>query len=291
MRTKNRIQVNAWRGFGISIVLTAFAATAAGSGHGPVFGLATPTNAKGGWSLDLGTMGRVGENTSGTMERAMFSYGVTEDLQLSFSVPGIFTSAPLPPARITGMMPSSPDFEGLAAWRFQRHAPDVGTRLETTAYVGLLVPGPQRPAGMLGSLQRAPGLYTAITTGMASRANYIWGGIGNTHYAQRGGDQRPNIFTYTFVYGYRPIPLRKDYPHWDWRVFAEMTGEDSSRMLRAGTVMPGTGGDQLLLGPGTLGIYKNYAIEAGIQFHVYRSTGPAFEREKFRFAINFSYFF
>ena len=291
MRTKNRIQVNVWRGFGIGVVLTAFAATAAASGHGPIFGLATPTNAKGGWSLDLGTMGRVGENNLGTMERAMFSYGVTEDLQLSFSVPAIFNSAPLAPARITGMMPSSPDFEGLAAWRFQRHATGVGTRLETTAYVGLLVPGPQRPAGMLGSLQRAPGLYTAITTGMASRANYIWGGIGNTHYAQRGGDQRPNIFTYTLVYGYRPIPLRKDYPHWDWRVFGEMTGEDSSRVLKAGMLMPGTGGDQLLLGPGTLGIYKNYAIEAGIQFPVYRNTGLRFDREKLRFAINFSYFF
>jgi len=28
--------------------------------HGPVFGLATPTNPKGGWSLDLGVNGRSG---------------------------------------------------------------------------------------------------------------------------------------------------------------------------------------------------------------------------------------
>jgi hypothetical protein len=30
------------------------------SGHGPVFGMATPTNAKGAWSADWGVMGRVG---------------------------------------------------------------------------------------------------------------------------------------------------------------------------------------------------------------------------------------
>ena len=31
------------------------------SGHGPVFGLATPTNPKGGWSLDFNLMGRAGD--------------------------------------------------------------------------------------------------------------------------------------------------------------------------------------------------------------------------------------
>jgi hypothetical protein len=35
--------------------------SALGAGHGPVFALATPTNPKGGWSLDLSAMGRGGQ--------------------------------------------------------------------------------------------------------------------------------------------------------------------------------------------------------------------------------------
>ena len=144
---------------------------------------------------------------------------------------------------------------------------------------------------MLGALKRAPGVYTAIATGMASRVNYFWGGIGNTHYAESGGDQRPNIFTYTLVYGYRPPHGRKDYPHTDWRLFAEMTGENSGKARKAGVIIPGTGGNQIFLGPTALVIYKNYAIEGGIQLPVFRDVGAKFDREKFRFAINFSYFF
>lgn len=278
--------------------LTLIAASALGvsapvraSQHGPLFGLATPTNSKDGWSLDVGTMGRVGAQDIGSMARAMLSYGITEDLQISFSAPVVFSSAPLPPARITGMMPTSPDFEGLLAWRFQRRAPSVGTRFETTVYGGLLVPGPQRAAGMLGTLKRAPGVYTAIVTGVASRRSYLWGGISNTHYAEREGDQRPNIFTYTVVYGYRPPAGRKEYPHLDWRLFGEMTGENSNKVRQAGMVMPGTGGNQVFLGPTALVIYKSHAIAAGVQFPVFRDVGPSFEREKLRFAIDFSHFF
>lgn len=261
------------------------------NGHGPVFSLATPTNAKGGWSLDWGVMGRAGAEDTSTMTRAMLSYGITEDLQVSFSAPAIFSSARLAPARIAGMMPTSPDFEGLLAWRFHRRAPSVGTRFETTAYGGLLVPGPQRVAGPLGALAKAPGFYTAIVTGIASRSHYFWAGMGNTHYVEQSGDQRPNIFTYVLTYGYRPPAGRKEYPHVDWRLFAEMTGENSGLAHKAGSVLPGTGGNQIFLGPTALVIYKNYAIEGGVQLPVYRAVGSSFQRERARFAINFSYFF
>ena len=266
-------------------------ATAFGSGHGPVFGMTTPTNAKDGWSLDLGTMGRSGSNGNGVMSRAMLSYGVTQDFQLSFTAPYVFSSAPFAPARTTGMMSSTPDFEGIAAWRFHRQGTNIGKRFESTAYGGLIVPGPQRPKGMLGNLARAPGFYSAVATGMASRSHYVWVGVGNVHFAEKDGDQRPNLFTYSAVWGYRPPPLRKDYPHWDWRVFAEMNGEISNKAEKAGLLMPGTGGHQVFLGPTVLGIYKIYAIEGGMQFPVFRDVGANFQREKFRYAINFSYFF
>jgi len=259
------------------------------SGHGPVFGMTTPTDAKGGRTFDTGIMSRVGVGGSGTMLRGMLGYGITEDVQVSLSIPYVISSAPFTPARITAMMPASGDVEAIGAWRFHRQGTGVGTRIESTAYAGVIVPGWQRPAGMLGTLHQAPGFYTAISSGLASRSLYLWGGVSNMHFAESAGDRRPNVITYSAVWGYRPPPLQKEYPHWDWRVFAEMTGDNSSRVQRAGQLMPGTGGNQVFVGPTALGIYKNYAIEGGIQFPVYRNVGSL--QEEFRFAINLSRFF
>jgi hypothetical protein len=264
---------------------------ASASGHGPVFGLATPTNGKGAWSLDLGTAGRVGIADSGVMSRAMLSYGITQDLQISVSGPVVFSSAPLAPARVTAMIPATGDFEALGAWRFQRWDNGVGSRIETTAYGGVILPGSQRPPGLLGQLHWSPGVLGMIVTGYASRANYVWAGVGGMHFHESDGDRRPDMPMYSLVYGYRPKFLRKDYPHWDGRFFVEMNGEYSNRVLHDGVRVPDTKGRQVFLGPTTLWIYKNYGIEGGIQWPVFRNTGPQFERESYRFAIDFSYFF
>jgi hypothetical protein len=269
----------------------AASSSARASGHGPVFTLATPTNAKGGWALDLGLMGRTGVSDTGTMFRGMLSYGITQDLQVSFSAPVIFKSAPLAPGRMTSMMPGTPDFEGIAAWRFHRQGTDVGSRFESTVYGGVIVPGPQRPAGMLRNVRRSPGMWAAVSTGMASRSHYVWGGLGYGRFMESEGDRRPDLLFYSGAWGYRPTAWQKDYPHWDWRLFAELTGERSSRLRIRGVDHAGTGGHQIFLGPTTLGIYKNYAIEGGIQFPMYRDVGARHQKENFRFAINFSYFF
>lgn len=292
------MQLTVSRGNGMSrsstlilVWLLAGAGLANASGHGPVFGMTTPTNAKGGCSLDFGLMGRAGVQDIGSMFRSMLACGITEDLQLSVSVPYVFSAAPFAQSRNTGMMPASADFEAIGAWRFHRQGPGIGKRLETTAYVGAIIPGVQRPAGMLGNLRKAPGIYTALSTGVASRSHYLWAGVGNAHFAQRSGDQRPNLFTYSLVWGYRPPAWRKEYPHWDWRFFAELTGDDASRIRLAGRLMPGTSGRQVFLGPTMLGIYKNYAIEGGVQLPIYRNVGSVLQRERYRFAINFSRFF
>ncbi len=275
----------------LGLLCTLLPALVSGSGHGPVFGLTTPTNTKGGWSIDLGFMGRAGRLDTGAMLRGMIAYGITQDFQISLSAPMVLSTSPLVPSRVTAMMPGNGDFEGIAAWRFLRRGTNVGRRFETTAYGGIIVPGPQRPRGMLGELQQAPGSYTAVATGMASRSHYVWGGVGNVRFAESGGDRRPNTLLYSFVWGYRPPAWRKEYPHWDWRIFAEMTGENSGRVQHRSIRVPGTGGQQIFLGPAALGIYKNYAIEGGIQFPVFRNIGQLQQRERFRFAINFSYFF
>lgn len=267
-------------------------ALAAGeSGHGPVFGMTTPTNAAGAWSLDFGVMGRSGGGDAGLMTRAMVSYGMTEDLQISASAPVVFASAPFAPARGTAMMPVSGDVEAVGAWRFHRQGTAVGTRVESTAYAGVIVPGPQRPTGPVGELRRAPGFHVAAATGLASRSHYVWTGVGYTRFAERGGDQRADMLSYSAVWGYRPPALRKDYPHWDWRLFVELTGERSGNLRREGVEQLGTGGHQVLVGPTALGIYKNYAIEGGVQFPVYRNVGVRLQRETIRYAMNVSYFF
>ena len=130
-----------------------------------------------------------------------------------------------------------------------------------------------------------------IATGYASRKNYIWVGIGGTHFAESNGDRRPGLLSYSVVWGYRPQPLRKDYPHWDGRFFIEMTGEDSGHVLHDSTSVSGTSGQQIFLGPTTLWLYKKYGIEGGVQFPVYQNTGSVFQRERLRVAVDFSYFF
>jgi hypothetical protein len=276
--------------FSFLLVLLLSSVHAWGSGHGPVFGLATPTNAYGAWSLDSGWMARQGAET-GTMLRSMLAYGITEDFQLSFSAPYVIDTAPMSPGRLTGMMPGTFDLEVIVGWRFHRRGTKIGTRVESTAYGGFIMPSSQNIEGMLGELKKAPGVIAAIAAGMASRSHYVWGGLSFTHFGQEEGDQRPDIFFYSFVWGYRPKFLRKEYPHWDWRFMAEMTGEKSSEVLRDAVSLPETGGHQVFLGPSALGIYKNVAIEAGIQWPVYRNVGARHQQEKFRYAVNFSYFF
>ncbi len=255
-------------------------------GHGPVFGLATPTNSKGEWSFDFAAFGRTGAGGSEVGTRSMITYGFTPHLQLSFAAPGLLSVAPLPPSQSM----NGEDFTSTLGWRFHHNASKVGTRFESTVFAGLTEPGVQRAGGVMGQLRRAPGIFSEIATGMASRSHYVWGGIGGTRYFQAGGDRRPDVLSYSLVYGYRPFPLRQDYPHWDWRVFAEMTGENWGRTRHFDVLMPGTAGQQLLLGPTTLGIYKNFAIEGGVQFPIYRAGGSAFARERTRYAINVSYF-
>src|SRR6185503_8259559 len=204
------------------------APTMHGSGHGPIFGLATPANPSGGWSLDVSQMGRAYAGGVGSMLRAELGYGVTENFKLAISGPAVFTSERLPPARVSAFTPMGGDFEVLALWRFHRQDLDVGKRFESTAIVGLLEPGPQRAAGA------GPGFYTAAVTGLASRSNYVWLGSGYQRYRDGSG-----ILSYSAVYGYRPQSWRTDYPRWDWRVFGEMTGERSGTLQRQNAPVPG----------------------------------------------------
>jgi hypothetical protein len=218
----------------------------------------------------------------------MISFGITEDLQISGSLPiTLDSSFYMPRGRLMAMMASTQDLEGILAWRFQRHPAGPGARLESTVFVGGTAPLQRyRPDGMRAS----PSVHVSAATGYASRTHYIWVGGGYQYFSERQGDQMGATAFYSAVYGYRPPALRLDYPKPDLRFFVEVTGEHTDRGLHHGFEYIPSGGDSVLVGPTALLLYKAYALEGGILFPVYQKTNFQPE-ERFRFAINFSYFF
>ena len=256
------------------------------SGHGPVFGYATPTNSQGEFSLDLGLAGRNSAAGSDLSTRAMLSYGFTPHLMLSVVAPFALDKTAMTPSRLM----AGHDFESDLTWRFHHNPTKVGTRFESTAFAGVLMPGADSSASVMGQLKRAPGFTGGIATGMASRSHYVWIGGAFARYLEKDRDRRPDVLSYSLVYGYRPPSWRKD-SGWDWRMFAEMTGEKSNHIQHFGLAIPGTNANQLFVGPFALGITKNYAIEGGLQFPIYHDVGQLLlPRERVRWVVNFSYF-
>ncbi len=260
-------------------------ALAIAAAHGPVFGLATPTNSQGEWSFDEGIFGR---NTSlGTQAsvRGLVAYGFTPHLTLSFTLPAVVGDTPLPPTRI---QPGA-DFESTLAWRFKHSATKVGTRIESTAFAGLVVPGPQSGFNGVVDTTKAPGTMFGAVTGLASRSHYLWLGSTFTKFYEHNGDRRPDVLDYSLVYGYRPPKWRRPPDKWDWRLFGELVGERSNRFFQANVPVANTQAHQVFLGPTALGIFHNYTVSFGAQFPIYQNVGSAFQKERVRFAVNFSY--
>jgi hypothetical protein len=224
-----------------SASLLALAQVVKAADHGPVFGLATPTNPQGGWSFDLGVNGRSG---MASVLEAELSFGLTQNIKLAVSGPVVFQPDPYPRSSVTTNTPSSGDFSGLVWWRFQKKD-FAGKRIETTAVAGALVPGPQQETGLYRGLNSGPGYLAGAVTGIASRRQYVWAGTTYQRYAESKGDRRPDLLSYTAVYGYRPLAWRTDYPRWDWRVFGEFTGERTGTLQRQDFEVPGSEAKQM----------------------------------------------
>jgi hypothetical protein len=258
---------------------------AVASGHGPVFGLATPTNSQGEWSFDEGVFGRSSSVGSQASVRSLIAYGFTPHLTISFTLPAVAGDTTLPPTRIQ----PGDDFDSTVAWRFQHRATKVGTRFESTAFAGLAVPGPQSGFGGIAHTSNVPGTMFGLVSGMASRSHYVWLGGTYTKFYEHDGDKRPDVFDYSLVYGYRPEKWRRPPDKWDWRLFGELVGERSDRFLQAKTPVANTQAHQVFLGPTALGIFHNYTVSFGAQFPIYQNVGSVFPKERVRFAFNISY--
>src|SRR5205085_7654132 len=113
--------------------------------------------------------------------RSMFTSGFTPYMQLSLTAPAILTNTNLP----TTMMAGGDFFESNFAWRFQHNARAIGKRIETTAFGGLVIPGPQPGSGLMSRIARVPGANLGVVTGLASRSHYFWVGGGYTRFMNR----------------------------------------------------------------------------------------------------------
>ena len=266
-----------------TLVLTS---TAFATDHGPVFGYATPVNSQGEISCDTGIFGRNGTGGTQLSTGTGCGYGVTPHFTVSAFLPATFGSGSLPESRI---MPGS-EWSAGASWRFLHSVTSVGKRIESTASLGVVLPGPQQDSGVLGSLHREPGVAGSIATGYASRSQYLWVGGGYTSFVPGPNDRRPDTISWSGVYGYRPAKLRRAYDQWDYRGFAELTGEHAGNVRSVGAVLPDSSTTSIWLGPSVLAIFKNVAIEGGLQAPVYRDASESlYGRERFRFALNISY--
>ena len=274
----------------ILLITVSLPHAAIASGHGPVFGAATPTLGKGAWSFDQVWMGRTSDaaDTNDQLLRTMISFGVTKDLQISASLPiALASSSHMPMGRMMAMMSANREVEMLAGWRFHGRPVGQGGRFESTAYLGTTVPLESTRAGV----RTAPSVYASIASGYASRAHYFWIGGGYQKHSADAGDRLGAVKSYSIVYGYRPRALRLDYPKPDLRFFVESVGEITGRATHGNAMMPDTGGHVLMVGPTTLLLYKAYGIEGGMLFPVYQRTNGSQPRERFRFGVNVSYFF
>lgn len=264
-------------------LVAALTASAEASGHGPVFGAATPTLGRGGWSVDQAYTFRAGDQTgSQQMFKTMVSFGITETVQVSGSIP-IAMRDGLAPSRMMSAMSSERELEGLVAYRFQRRTVGVGARQESTLYLGGTTPTEDQRAGV----PVGPSVSVQAATGYASRAHYVWLGGGLQHYLEHGGGQQGDSRFLTVVYGYRPPPLRVEAGKPDLRFFVEATAKARTAARMAGAdVVPEV--RSVYIGPTSLLVYKAIAFEAGILFPAYQPDQP---RERFRAAVNFAYFF
>src|SRR5262249_2749833 len=105
------------------------------------------------------------------------------------------------------------------------------------------------------------------------------------------GDQVGRVTSFSVVYGYRPRPWRTEYPKPDLRFFVEAVSDSTSRARHLNRQMANSGGRVALVGPTFLLLYKAYGVDGGALFPFYQRLNGNQPTERFRFGVNFTYFF
>lgn len=256
-------------------------------GHGPVFGLATPTLPQGAWNADL-TFMSAERSGRGFMTRQTIRYGLTPDLQLNLSVPISWRrTGTAPNTRVGTMMGGVGDAEVSAIWRFQKTYPGVGQRFESSLLVSGLYPLQDERRGV----EVGPGVHAAIVTGYASRSIYAWAGGGVQRYTETRGSRLGDLYYLSAVFAWRPPVFRGDYPKPDLRFFVEALAERAKRDRIGGEWVASSGGDKLFVGPTLLGLYRAWGLGTGVLLPVYEEPNGPQPDEGPRLMLNLSYWF
>lgn len=167
-----------WIAFAMVVALTP---PAHASGHGPVFGAATPTLGRGGWSVDQGYTFRSGDHTDSQQTfKTMVAFGITETVQVSASIP-IAMRDGLAPSRMMSAMSSEGEFEALLAYRFPRRMVGVGGRQESTLYLGGTLPIDDKSLRYLPHdvAQQGDSRFVTLVYGYRPR-RYVWSQVSQT---------------------------------------------------------------------------------------------------------------
>ena len=304
----------------IVLVFLLCARMAWSDGHGPAFGYGTALLGAGDSSLGTEFSWRSGLIMGGPVA----SLGLTGDVQLSFSAPFDVTTGEHPVGRFTSMMPGVPSAEIIGAWRFHHVLTGIGSRFESTLYLGSSVTTQALPRSDGPPLSRAPGFYAAAATGHVSRKYYFWTGAGYQDYASvNGRDHQSNSLLTSVVIGWRPPFLNGDYPKPDLRFFWESTGEVVGSAWRRGQAPPGSGHNDLALpdivlaprqpanplpepagivlpdsggagvysGPSVLLTFHGLALQGGVLFALWRQVNGTQPPDRLRVVAGVTYYF
>lgn len=272
----------------LALALSLGAGSAHGEGHGPLFGLATPTLGAGQWSSDTGFM-RMEQGSDGQWRaREMIGYGINEDLQATVTLPLDRRKSPMVPNARGGAMMGQPGaVEASLLWRFHREAPRIGVRRESSLLIGLS--GGDEFG--VGGRDAGPSLHLAAVTGYASRTTYWWLGGGGQWHRSDEGTRRGNLVYATAVFGWRPPVFRGDYPKPDWRLFVEAVAEHAAHDRVDGLLQPNSGGNRLLAGPSVLGLFGPWGLSAGVLFPIDERLNGEQPKTDYRAKVVFTYWF
>lgn len=256
-------------------------------GHGPIYGLQTPTLAKGGINMNASGMSIATEDEASYMLRYTFFYGITEDLQVTLTTPTVIERLEnAPRTRGNSMMPSNGDIEAALWYRFFSNAFGVGKRFESTAILGVSAP----TEDVRGQVNVGNSIHGAISTGYASRTWYAWLGGGYQYYFEKDNQQLGDLPYASMVIGYRPDVFMGDYPKPDWRIFVESLAEfPGDNKVNGQFFSTDERSKKVLVGPSILGLTGPWGISFGALFPVYQDLIPNTPREKYRVSLNISY--
>lgn len=256
-------------------------------GHGPLYGLQTPTLAKGGVDLNAAGMSIGTEEGASYMIRYIFSYGITEDLQVNITTPTMIEPLEIAPrTRGNSNMPANGDIEASLWYRFFSNAFGIGKRYESTIILGFSTP----TEDTVGQVTIGNSFHAAITMGYISRTWYAWLGGGYQYYFERGNEQLGDLPYLSAVIGYRPNIFMGDYPKPDWRVFVESLAEfpgDNKYMEQEDFIDQPS--NKVLVGPSFLGLYGPWGISFGALFPIVQDLIPGAVKENYRLSLNLSY--